>query len=91
MTAGQNIFVSGGGSNLKNFVQFCSVFFSCNITRLDDFSSNDEKKIPETFASCYGALKIAHSGFETEAIGKEVPQKNDKSKFFSKIFGLNTR
>ena len=37
--------------------------------------------------SCHGALKIIHSGWETEALPEIVDKRYKKQGFLSKIFG----
>ena len=89
MTAGQNIFITGGGSKLQNFKEFCEKFFSANTKVLDNLSENSHYKISKNYISdsCFGALKIIFQGWETEAIPEIVDKKNRKWGFFSKILG----
>ena len=86
LTCGQNIFLTGGGSKISNLKNFSSDYFNVD-TKLIEFSKKDSNSLgnkDEIYDSCNGALKIIHSGWETEAI-PEVVNKERKLSFLSKI------
>ena len=83
----KEIFISGGGANLKNLKEYCSEFFGSKVTKLPENqkkNTEDEKNV--IFASCLGALKIIKDGWETEAIPKDANKFGKKPTFFDKIF-----
>ena len=90
MTSGQNIFITGGGSNLSYLKELCSNFFGTNIKIIGPSKNKvNLKKIDNNIAdSCYGALNIIYHGWETEAIPETVDKKGKKHGFFRKILGI---
>ena len=89
LTSGQNIFITGGGSNLLHLNKICATFFPTNIKLLNSLQKNhNSTQIKEnTFDSCNGALKIIFNGWETEAIPSNVQKNNKNHGFFFKILG----
>ena len=89
LTSGQNIFITGGGSNLPYLNKICATFFPTNIKILNSLQKNhNSTQIKEnTFDPCNGALKIIFNGWETEAIPSNVEKNNKNHGFFFKILG----
>ena len=88
---GKNLYITGGGSNLINFNEYCSNFFRSDVKKINK-SDNNEKKynLEEKFHSCLGALKIIKDGWETEAIPESAERYGEKTGFFAKIFGYGS-
>ena len=88
-TSGQNVYITGGGSNLSNLKEFCLSFFSTNIKMLNSSDNNIDPKSQNNnyLDSCCGALKIIYNGWETEAIPEIVDKRDKKQGFFNKILG----
>jgi len=85
---GKNLFLVGGGSNLSNLEKYCSNFFGSNVKKLGkNNKKGSEGDSNENFTSCLGALKIIIDGWETEAIPEPLRKHNQKTSFFTKIFG----
>tara|TARA_Y100000590_G_scaffold57332_1_gene60254 strand:- start:7657 stop:8892 length:1236 start_codon:yes stop_codon:yes gene_type:complete len=85
---GSTIFIVGGGSNLKNLNEYCSIFFGKSVRKFDTNNKNEaENKSKRTFDSCLGALKIIKDGWETEAIPEREEKNIEKIGFFSRFFG----
>ena len=86
----QNIFITGGGSNLSYIREFSSILLETEVKKLlvreDDAISIVENF--QHFAACLGALKIINNGWETEAIPEKNTNTHSKLSFFSKIFGI---
>ena len=90
LTAGINLFLAGGGSNLINIDKYFINFFGTNVRKIDSVVDNKKNNIIDNnFASCLGALKIIKDGWETEAIPEIVGQHTKKIGFFAKIFGIH--
>ena len=85
---GNNIYITGGGSQLKNIEIYFSNFLKLNVKKLDKKNEDHKKENSyDIFNSCLGASKIIQSGWETEAIPQGVNKSGDKKGFFAKIFG----
>ena len=84
---GNNIYITGGWSQLKNIEMYFSNFLKLNVKKLDkknkDYKNENSYEI---FNSCLGASKIIQNGWETEAIPQGVNKSADKKGFFAKIF-----
>ena len=89
LISGQNIFITGGGSNLPHLNKICATFFPTNIKILNSLQKNhNSTQVKENiFDSCNGALKIIFDGWETEAIPSNVEKNNKNHGFFFKILG----
>ena len=89
MTAGKNLLIVGGGSNLFNLQNLSSMFFGCNVKVLSE-NDNDvlEEDLPLSFSGCIGALKIIQGGFETEAVPNQINPNRRKLGIFHKLFGI---
>ena len=81
-TSGQNIYITGGGSNILYLKEFCLNFFNRDVKIFKSSNNNDY-----FLDSCHGALKIIYSGWETEALPEIVDKRYEKQGFLSKIFG----
>ena len=91
MTSGKNIYLFGGGSNLKNIMDYCSNRFDSKIDIIQNNNTlKDFSGIESSFFSCMGFIKLKIKGFETEAISKKNDSRSDKFSIFSKLFGLNS-
>ena len=87
----KNLYITGGGSNLINFNEYCSNFFRSDVKKLNKSSSNEKKyHLEEKFHSCLGALKIIKDGWETEAIPESAEKYGEKLGFFARIFGYGS-
>ena len=89
MTSGKNLFLTGGGSNIINFNQFCSDFFKCEIKTIKT-TDNIQTSVEESasYSSCLGAIKILKDGFDTEAIAQNPNERGKKFSIISNLFGL---
>ena len=83
-TCGKNLLITGGGSDLKKIDKYFSSFF--DLSSIKVINKSNEKTM-EDFAACLGCVKIIKDGWETEAIPKKINKNNEKTGFFSKIFG----
>ena len=83
-TCGKNLLITGGGSDLKKIDKYFSSFF--DLSSIKVINKSNEKTM-EDFAACLGCIKIIKDGWETEAIPKKINKNNEKTGFFSKIFG----
>ena len=83
-------FVTGGGSNLINLVDYCHSFFGFSINKVTDTNKQEDiKDLNINFASCLGALKIIKDGWETEAIAVSPSSNVKKYSFFQRFFKNN--
>ena len=84
---GNNLYITGGGSKLKNLSKFCSDFFGSVVKKIEKKQNPKELSDPEEdFMACFGALILIKDGWETEAIPLPNRNDNDKDNFFAKIF-----
>jgi cell division protein FtsA len=84
---GNNLYITGGGSKLKNLSKFCSDFFGSVVKKIEKKQNPKELPDPEEdFMACFGALILIKDGWETEAIPLPNRNDNDKDNFFAKIF-----
>ena len=81
-----NIYLTGGGANLKNLTKYFENSFKCKINLLQMNSNNKIEN--EFFLSCLGALKIINDGWETEAIPEPIDKDGQKFSFFSRFFKI---
>ena len=89
-SCGNNLYLTGGGSNLSNLEEFCSNFFGSNVKNLEKKNTNkdkDKESIEENFSACLGALGIIKDGWETEAIPQPVNKYSKTVGFLDRIFG----
>ncbi len=85
---GTKIFITGGGSKLKNIDFSFSNFFKSEVIKLKKNNIvNKKNEFEENFSSCLGALKLLKNGWETEAIPEKVGSHSQKKGFLAKIFG----
>ena len=83
-----NIFITGGGSKLKNIDMYFSEFLKFDVKKLNgETKANIQEHVNEDFNSCLGASKIIQNGWETEAIPQSISKNDEKKGFFAKIFG----
>jgi len=84
---GNNLYITGGGSNFINLSIYCSKFFNSDVKKKE--LTQNAKELPgreDDFLACFGALKLIKDGWETEAIPQLKSSGSDKNNFFSKIF-----
>jgi cell division protein FtsA len=84
---GNNLYITGGGSNLTNLSKYFSNFFYSDVQQIEKKQNLKELvELEDDFMACFGALTLIKDGWETEAI--PVPSRNDsdKNSFFAKIF-----
>tara|TARA_B100000029_G_scaffold105225_1_gene95867 strand:+ start:1414 stop:2643 length:1230 start_codon:yes stop_codon:yes gene_type:complete len=86
---GNNIFITGGGSNLLNIEKYYSKYFESEAINLVKKNKNKQNDLEQNFQACLGALKIIKDGWETEAIPAPPSRERKKRSFFHKIFGNN--
>ena len=83
---GNNIFITGGGSNLINIEQYYSKYFESEAINLVKKNKNKQNDLEQNFQACLGALKIIKDGWETEAIPAAPNRERKKKWFFSQNF-----
>ncbi len=88
LSFGNNIFITGGGSQLTKIDTYFSNFLKKNVKKLNGKNKEDKQKdFYRNFSSCLGGAKIIQNGWETEAIPQGPDKSNEKKGFFAKIFG----
>ena len=86
---GQNFFLIGGGSYLKNIDEYFSNFFKIEIRKIEKYIKNNNKdNLAENFSSCLGAFKLIQNGWETEAIPESMDRFREKKGFIAKILSI---
>lgn len=88
LTSRINIVLTGGGSNVFNIEEYFINFFGKNLKKINTVKPEKNGNLGEQFISCFGAIKIIHEGWETEAIPEKHGKNVKKEGFFSKIFGI---
>ena len=74
-TAGKNVLISSAKCTLPELKQLFSKYFGCNIREIKSNEIVPNDKNYTNLNACYGAVKIIHKGFETEAIAQEKNKK----------------
>mgnify|MGYP006128639251 CR=1 FL=1 len=87
-TTGISFLIFGGGSNFLNIEKYFTDYFDLHVKKFDSGNSDKEYIFKKEFASCLGGIKIIKDGWETEAIPKKTDKNNEKTGFFSKVFGI---
>ena len=81
-----NFFIVGGGSNLLNLEDYCSIIFKSKVKKLNQVNKEKKDDYKKKLSACLGALNIIKDGWETEAIPELVGKSGQKLSFFTKIF-----